>query len=103
MAAARRQGYRWPSVCGGMAQCATCYIRFDGEGDEFSPMLPDEVETLRACFGLGRGVPPGVRLACQVTLRSDITVSKRGVRAIDITDSNPPVTRAIRGIRPSAS
>ena len=55
-------------ACGGHARCTTCRVRFTaGEPDK---MTEAEKETLRA-----RGISdPGVRLSCQISCESDISV-----------------------------
>lgn len=80
LAAARRQGLIWPSVCGGKADCATCYVRLLAGHDHVS----DGEEKERTCLlhnrGIDLGAGTGVRLACQLRVRGDVTVRKLGVR-----------------------
>lgn len=79
MAAAHRQGCRWPSVCGGIGQCTTCAVRIESGEEHLPPMSPREAESLALYRGGGR-VPPGLRLACQLQVGGEIVVFKRGVR-----------------------
>ena len=79
--AAAREGYRWPTVCGGIGSCTTCYaVVVEGQAHLAAP-------TRFELEGLSRlDVPPGtpegeVRLACQVTVDGDVTVVRSGVRA----------------------
>jgi 2Fe-2S ferredoxin len=82
MAAAVRAGYRWPSICGGLAECGACVV-------EIIASAPDHrdadtlVEQQRLCTVPERRLRPGaaLRLACQFRPGSaDVTVFKRGVR-----------------------
>ena len=82
MAAARRLGCHWPSVCGGIGQCTTCVVRVEGGAQHLSPMRTQEAEMLALYRGGGQ-VPPQLRLACQVTIEGDAVVFKRGVKPAD--------------------
>lgn len=75
MAAAVAQGYGWPTVCGGHAICTRCRFRTDDRA-AFSPMGADERAAFERILG---GVPEGVRLACQVQVLADCTVTQPGV------------------------
>ena len=81
MAAAQRQGYKWPTVCGGFGQCQTCYVQIL-EGDlHLSPPTSLEAEGLGKLIQAvdqDRGL---IRLACQLKPTGDIVVKKVGVRA----------------------
>lgn len=76
--ASERQGVKWPSRCGGDAECRACWLSvLEGE-DVVAP--PSEKER-RAIEDLDRGVKRGpIRLACQLRASGVITVWKRGVR-----------------------
>lgn len=80
MAAAERQGYRWPTICHGQAICTACAIVLDDNTDAFEP--PDAVELGGLALLEGRSFYEGktVRLACQAKLVSSTTVTKRGVK-----------------------
>lgn len=80
LAAARRLGCRWPSVCGGIGQCTTCVVRVEAGAEHLSPMGAAEAEVLALYRGHGGQVPAGVRLACQLKTVGDAVVFKRGVR-----------------------
>ena len=78
MAAAVRQGYRWPTVCGGQGTCRTCFVRVEAGAEHCSPISPFEKEGIDALREPADGV---TRLACQVGIAGDgVRVFKRGVR-----------------------
>lgn len=81
MAAAQRQGYRWPTVCGGQGTCRTCFVRVES-GQEGCATVDDlEEEGIEA---LRRPVDGRTRLACQLRInQGPVTVTKRGVRPAD--------------------
>lgn len=80
MAAALRQGYKWPTVCGGFGQCKTCYM-YVLEGEEnLLPPMPLELEGLEVLSNAVSQDRGAVRLACQLKLTGDIVVKKVGVR-----------------------
>lgn len=79
MAAARRLGCHWPSVCGGIGQCTTCVVRVECGAEHLSAIQAQEAEMLALYRGGGQ-VPPELRLACQVTVDGDAVVFKRGVK-----------------------
>ena len=84
MAAAHRGGYRWPTVCGGLAQCGVCVA------DVVAPPAgglpdPDEAEADRLATLPERRLRPDaeLRLACQLRVGgAGLVVRKRGVRPI---------------------
>jgi ferredoxin len=83
MAAAVRSGYRWPTVCGGLAECGVCVLRvlhvLSGEGLP----EPSAVEQARLSSVPERRLDPDGewRLACQLQVRAPgLVVHKRGVR-----------------------
>jgi ferredoxin len=81
MTAARRQGYRWPSICGGEASCTTCFVQIVEGRDAVLPMEQPEytaLELLRQKFAAD---PDRVRLACQLHVqRGGVVVLRPGVR-----------------------
>lgn len=86
LAAARRAGLVWRSVCGGHAQCRTCYFTTPAP-DAFASPLPIEASALRLIGPAVTGAPAGqageggvVRLACQARPRAAASVRKMGVR-----------------------
>ncbi|WP_412523597.1 2Fe-2S iron-sulfur cluster-binding protein [Dietzia lutea] len=78
MAAAHRAGYYWPTICGGHARCARCVMEIEDGAEAMSEASDEERSTLRKIRGAFR--PESERLACQTTLRADVTVRRRGVR-----------------------
>lgn len=77
LAAARRQGYRWPSVCGGEAMCGTCFLRVTDGAEHTSPV--GDAERTRLRF-VGKSGDQTARLACQLRLTGAVSAFKRGVR-----------------------
>jgi ferredoxin, 2Fe-2S len=75
--AARRLGYRWPTVCGGKGTCRTCFLEVDEGAENCSPVGPHEREGIQA---LRQPVDGRTRLACQLRIVGPVTVTKRGVR-----------------------
>ena len=83
MAAAERQGYRWPTVCHGQAICTTCYFEVIEGGAHVAPPQPLERNALAQSPLIQGTVAQGavaVRLACQARVTGPVTVRKRGVR-----------------------
>jgi ferredoxin len=76
LAAAIRQGYRWPTLCNGAGECTICFVKMLGGTTNVAPAKRAERERLDEC---GRS-DPDVRLACQLEIRGPITVLKRGLR-----------------------
>ena len=84
MAAAHRGGYRWPTVCGGLAQCGVCVVDVVARPDGGLPD-PDELEASRLATVPERQLRPDaeLRLACQLRVGGPgLVVRKRGVRPI---------------------
>jgi ferredoxin len=77
MAAAQRQGLWWPTVCGGDAQCGTCWLVVN-EGTEHCSAIKKE-ERARLALGM-KANEPRARLACQLRVTGPVTVSRRSVR-----------------------
>ena len=78
MAAARAQGYYWPTTCGGEGRCTTCAAIVRSGEENLSEMGASERKTIAA--ELGAAVQRGVRLACQARVLGDVEVLKLGVR-----------------------
>ena len=77
--AAWREGYYWPTVCGGRAECTACHVLMEaGEGNA---VTPDEWETAMIASVVERTNPAApVRLACRLRVSGPVTVYKRAVR-----------------------
>ncbi|MGD9785060.1 MAG: adenylate/guanylate cyclase domain-containing protein [Hyphomicrobiaceae bacterium] len=67
----RMSGVPHAAVCGGRARCSTCRVAVASGLDELPPPEAAELRTLESV-----GAPPGVRLACQVRPRHDLTVRR---------------------------
>ena len=82
LAAATLAGWRWPSVCGGMAECGTCAV----EVIEGSALLAEvsPIEAVRIALLPSFKTRPDIcwRLACQARLDypGELTVRKPGAR-----------------------
>lgn len=82
MAAAVRAGYRWPTVCGGLAECGACAVRIVGDPPA-SLDPPSGLEAARLATLPDRKLHPDAefRLACQLQPGGvDLVVRKKGVR-----------------------
>jgi ferredoxin, 2Fe-2S len=83
MAAAVRAGYRWPTVCGGQAQCGVCVLTVVSSPDALPPPSPLEAGRLAVVPERVLWPDAELRLACQLRIDSDGLVAfKRGVRRI---------------------
>lgn len=79
MAAARRAGLRWPTVCGGLAECGVCVLEVLDPPPALLPPGPDEAERLAALPETRRDPAATFRLACRVVPTDGLVVRKRGV------------------------
>jgi 2Fe-2S ferredoxin len=77
MVAAQRQGLWWPTVCGGDAECGTCWLVVE-EGSEHCSEMSD-AERARLSLGM-KANEPRARLACQLRVSGPVTVHRRSVR-----------------------
>jgi len=77
--AAWREGYYWPTVCGGRAECTACHVLIEaGEGNA---VTADEYETaMIAPVAERTSQAAPVRLACRLRVSGPVTVYKRAVR-----------------------
>jgi len=78
MAAAGRQGWFWPTVCGGNGECGTCWAVVDSGAEHCSAMEDAERATLRKGM---KANEPRARLACQVRVSGPVVVTRRSVKA----------------------
>jgi ferredoxin, 2Fe-2S len=80
MAAARRAGYRWPTICGGVADCGACALEVLEVLDAALP-TPSAAEGLRLHALIERRRYPDRtwRLACQLVPTGTVVVRKTGV------------------------
>jgi 2Fe-2S ferredoxin len=79
MAAARRAGYRWPTICGGLADCGACALEVVECGAALP--RPTTIEAVRLNVLVERRRYPDrtFRLACQLAPTTDLVVRKTGV------------------------
>ncbi len=69
LAAARRAQLPLGSACDGAGLCARCGLRVLDGGERLAAETPDEARAK-----LRNRVPPELRLACQVSVESDLRV-----------------------------
>jgi ferredoxin len=80
MQAAIRQGYRWPTICEGRADCGVCFVRVREGEDQLSPRLQEETDLLGE-FRPTKKDPAATRLACRLFVHGDgVVVFRPGVR-----------------------
>jgi 2Fe-2S ferredoxin len=90
LAAATRQGYRWPTVCGGMGTCHTCTLTVvDGE-EHLSEIGEWEAEGLSEINATWTREAGPRRMACQVEVSGDVRVRKHGVRKSEASGADGP-------------
>ncbi len=83
MAAATRAGYRWPTVCGGQADCGVCALEVVDAPAPLPEPAIDESERL-ATLPERRMYPDRTyRLACRLVPVDGLVVRKRGVTRAD--------------------
>ncbi|MCA1843647.1 MAG: (2Fe-2S)-binding protein, partial [Actinobacteria bacterium] len=78
MAAARRQGWFWPTVCGGDCDCGTCWVVVEQGAEHCSFMEANERATLAKGM---KADEPRARLACQLRASGPMVVTRRSVKA----------------------
>lgn len=82
MAAAIRQGFSWPTICGGQGTCKTCVcLILEGK----SNLIDIDVFEREALASIAETLPDqgeGWRLACQTKATGEVTLRKIGVRSI---------------------
>jgi ferredoxin len=79
MAAAWREGYYWPTVCGGRAECTACHVVIEDGAANAVP--PDPLENLVLAPVVARRDPRvTIRLACRLKVRGPMRVRKKAVR-----------------------
>jgi len=79
MAAARRAGYRWPTICGGLADCGACALEVLDGADALPSPTTVEGLRLEALVERRRYPDRTWRLACQLVPTGDVIVRKTGV------------------------
>ena len=82
MAAAIRNGYAWPTICGGQGTCKTCvFLTLEGKSNLLAIEAWEEQaldSIIHTLPNLGQG--QGWRLACQAKATGDVKLRKIGVR-----------------------
>ena len=79
MAAAQREGYYWPTTCGGEGRCTTCACVVISGMNHLSERGRFEAKVLTEERGPAVLEKP-IRLACQAHVYGDVVVEKTGVR-----------------------
>ncbi len=79
MAAAQRNGYRWPTLCRGDGTCTICWAEVKVGAEQLSTIELLEQGTLELLSPVLRATRT-VRLACQARVHGDVTLRKTGVR-----------------------
>ncbi len=86
MAGALRNGYSWPTICGGQGSCGTCVALILAGQERLSPMQAREEMSLRVVASTLPSTLPGSgqcwRLACQTKVSGDVRLRKIGVRKL---------------------
>ena len=76
MLAAWREQLRWPTICGGNAECGVCYVQILSSQCELENMELKESKALQLTPEHLRGVP--IRLGCQLRVTCEMTVRRVG-------------------------
>ena len=80
MAAAIRNGYTWPTICGGQGTCKTCvFLTLKGKRNLVA-IEPWEEQALDSITDSLPNRGQGWRLACQAKATGDVKLRKIGVR-----------------------
>jgi 2Fe-2S ferredoxin len=79
MAAATRAGLRWPTVCGGQAECGVCALEVIDAPEPLADPGPEEAERLAQLPEVRRYPEHRYRLACRLVAVDGLVVRKRGV------------------------
>ena len=79
MGAAQKQGYYWPTTCGGEGRCTTCACVVIEGMDQLSERGRFEAKVLTEERGQAI-LGTSIRLACQAHVYGDVVVEKAGVR-----------------------
>jgi 2Fe-2S ferredoxin len=79
MHAAQRAGIKWPTVCGGNAQCGVCYVELLDRGSTTAPPLLAE-EQMLAQLTIKPVRSGQLRLACQLRVHGDLRVYRPMIR-----------------------
>ena len=91
MDAAQREGYYWPTTCGGEGRCTSCACLVVRGVEQLSPRGRSEERVLIEERGR-RVLELPIRLACQARVTGDgiVEVEKPGVRPPLAADASSP-------------
>ncbi len=79
MHAAQRAGIKWPTICGGKAECGVCYIELlEGAAHTSRPLLNEQHRLALTNAKPLRGGE--MRLACQLRVLGDVRVYRPLIR-----------------------
>jgi 2Fe-2S ferredoxin len=78
MAAGQRAGLKWPTACGGNAQCGYCHVAVLEGADALAQPAQNEAFTLAQVVGQREGKT--MRLACQLKAVGDLVIERAGIR-----------------------
>ena len=78
MAAAARAGLRWPTICGGLAECGVCALEVVDAPSPLAPPVGDEADRLAVLPETRRYPERTHRLACRLVPVDGLVVAKRG-------------------------
>ena len=78
MECAARNGYYWPTICGGNGECGACRCEVIGQADNLMPETDREAVLFRAIPRTGPGGFP-IRFACCAVVSGPVTVRRKGV------------------------
>lgn len=79
MAAAERAGLRWPTVCGGQAECGVCALEVLEAALPPAAPVGDELDRLATLPERRRHPDRAYRLACRLVAVDGLVVRKQGV------------------------
>jgi 2Fe-2S ferredoxin len=85
--AAWREGYHWPTVCFGQAECTACNVVVVAGADNLSEVGPEESAALELLRSTGLPNVAARRLACRLEARGPAVVEKLGVRPTAETET----------------
>jgi 2Fe-2S ferredoxin len=76
--AAWREGYDWPTVCYGQAQCTACHVRMLDGWEHVNPVQPEEEVTRRRLTRTPN--LDEIRLACRLEVSGPVRVEKPNIK-----------------------
>ena len=82
MASAIRNGYSWPTICGGKGTCKTCVFSTLEGLENLASIESWEEQALASIAATLPDQGKGWRLACQASATGDVRLRKVGVRPL---------------------